>query len=69
MHFVNQLRNKFTISSEGPIETFLNIHINRNMANRTVTLCMSSYMEKVLHKFSVTPNPSVSTPVQDNLDD
>ena len=68
MHFVNELRNKFTISSEGPIETFLNIRINRNIPAHTVTLCMATYMEKVFQKFQMAPNPSVSSPIQDNLD-
>ena len=56
MRFVNHLRSTFTISAEGPIETFLNIRITRDIPSRTVNLGMSAYMEKLFQKFNMMWN-------------
>ena len=63
MRFVNCLRSTFTISAEGPIETFLNICITRDIPTQTVNLCMSAYMEIHFQKFNMVPNSTISTPI------
>ena len=65
---VSEIVNQFTISSEGPINTFLNINISRPNDQPLVLLSMESYMEQVFKRFNMTPNPSIQTPLNDNLD-
>ena len=63
MRFVDHLRSVFTISSEGPIETYCNIRIDRSISSRTATLCMAGYKEILFLKYRTVPIPNIANPV------
>ena len=65
---VKQIVNQFDISSEGPVNTFLNITKTRQEQPPTVQLYMESYMEQVFERFNMIPNSSIQTPLNDDLD-
>lgn len=61
------LAKKFEMTDVGPVNSFLGMHIEQDMANGTITMNQSQYLENVLDKFDMKNCKARSTPMEKNL--
>jgi hypothetical protein len=56
------LAAKFKMKDMGEIKTFLGVQVERNRAQRTISLSNGAYLEKILSEHQMERCNSVSTP-------
>ena len=60
---IHDLRSTFDIMDLGEIKWMLGIEISQNRENRTVSLCQSTYIERIVKRFNLESAPPVWTPL------
>jgi hypothetical protein len=67
VELTNKIGRKFRISNEGTVCQYLNMTIEHQRNDRTITITMEKYVDKMCQRFQVSPKASVLTPMQENL--
>lgn len=66
-HFAKQISDKFRVSSEGPLTTYLGFTMHADLVTKQVKLCMSRYVEKMYAQFKMPVKQTVVTPLPEGL--
>lgn len=71
MKMVNDIKLKlskeFEMTDVGEIDSFLGIHIERNLNDSSIALSQSRYLKNVLGKFGMNDCKSAATPIENGL--
>ncbi len=62
-----QLSQKYEMTDLGEVQQFLGIQIFRNRATRTIQICQSTYIRKILIKFGMDKCNGISTPMEQTV--
>src|SRR5947208_6893203 len=62
-----QLSQKYEMTDLGEVQQFLGIQIFRNRATRTIQICQSTYIRKILTKFGMDKCNEISTPMEQTV--
>jgi hypothetical protein len=61
------LRQKFTITDFGEPTLLIGLEINRDHANRTISISQASYIDRMLRQYGMEKSNPVSTPMDPNV--
>ena len=59
----DQIKERYEVQEQGPVEWFLGIRVIRDRNNRTVTLVHDTYIEKITKKFGLADGTFPPTPL------
>ena len=63
----NIIGERFRLSHSGDLRSYLNIDIERDRSKRTISLSQEKFIYKMNLEFGIIFDPSVDTPMQQNL--
>lgn len=66
--FITQFRSAYNLKDLGPLTWFLNIAIERDRTNRSVTLSQAAYIDKIATSFNLQDSPKVLSPLSPNIE-
>ena len=67
LEYSKKVSNKFRVSQEGPISSYLGIDIVIDRVKKTVSLSMENYVLKMMKRFKLLPKQSVKLPLPENF--